>query len=116
MNPQSRKIGFVVVIGAILCLVIPMLAGAINGYRNDEVWDPYTGQLLEGDDISRCNIDGRFLLDEALPMEALERSWELRARKWMVKCRKREGELYQLISRERGRLRHVNDAKTKTTP
>lgn len=106
MTPKVRKIGLVIVGIAILCLIIPMLAGAISGYRSGDVWDPYTGKKLEGDDVSRCAVDGDLLLNEALEMEKAERSWELRARKWMVKCRKREADRYQKITRERARINH----------
>lgn len=110
MSPEQirkfRKYGFIALGIFWLALVIPMFIGVFGGYNTDRVWDPYTGKALEGDDITRCAVDAELLLSEAETIEKLERRWELQARKWMVKCRKRKPDLYDKITRTRAHLIH----------
>ncbi len=108
---KLRKIGFLVLIVAWFILVIPMFIGAFGGYNTEKVWDPYTGKVLNGDDVNRCESDATLLLNEAQTMNRLERRWELQARKWMVKCRKKNTELYDKVSRVRGKLQHPTPDK-----
>jgi len=104
-----RKIGFAVIIACWFLLVIPMFIGAFGGYNTEKVWDPYTNKKLQGDDITRCDSDADLLLNEAQYMKKLERRWELQARKWMVKCRRKRPDLYDKVSRTRARLRHPEE-------
>lgn len=113
MTPEKirkyRKLGFLILIVCWFILVIPMFIGAFGGYDTDKVWDPYTGKALSTDEVFRCKSDATLLLNESDSMEKLERRWELQARKWMVKCRKKESDLYDKITRRRAKLRHPSE-------
>lgn len=94
-----RRIGYVVLFGGGLVLVIPLLIGVIQGLQHDQVWDPFTGDPAVVDAVE---LD---CVDEAIELVELgddpEGDFERRHRRWNERCGDDYDQLRALLQRVR---------------
>jgi hypothetical protein len=104
-NTLVRRAGYVVFIGGGVAMFLAMLVGVVQGIRTEKVWDPYTGlPHREGECLERS----RNLMLDAGRLERLRPQWENRYRDWVVRCKDRHAEAYELLKETRTVLRKRN--------
>lgn len=88
-----------------LYLCIPMLVGAFSGAWGGEIYDPFTGDPVEGDaEPTSCHAEASRLMEESYTLDTLRRRWDEPYRAWQVKCRQQHPDLYKLLNDRRADL------------
>ena len=97
-----RRIGYVVLFGAVLLISVPMVVGAIQGLQTDEIWDPFTGEPVMADEVDVDCIDEAVHLTRHAEFDG---EWERRFRRWRERCSDDYDSVYAMLNRVRDQLR-----------
>lgn len=107
---RSRRIGYVVLFLICFAIFIPMIVGAIDGVRSDQIWDSFTGEELTRDDHDLdCEREAGDLIYLAGEYRDLDARWERRYRRWTERCQEDHQQLYHLLVDTRDRLRGAEE-------
>ncbi len=101
-----RRAGYLILLGLVLLLVVPMIVGGIQGIRNDQVWDPLTGSSVSSSEGAvECQSEAGELIYMAGSASSRDQQrWEQRYRRWLVRCRQEYPNLLDLLNQTRERM------------
>ena len=102
----ARRVGYILLFGAGFVIFIPMVLGAINGVKNDRIWDPITGLPLSVEEPElECIREASDLMYLAGEYGEYEPQWEQRFRRWQLRCQEDYPEWAHQLTETRERLR-----------
>lgn len=117
LETRFRRLGYIIFFGVAGLLFFPVLIGAIQGIRNDQVWDPFTGEPVHARERTvDCESETGELIFLAGEYDGLDGAWEMRYRRWMNRCREQNPEYYRLLKGTRDRLRGVQERPELDSP
>ena len=107
----TRRVGYFFLFASGFIIFVPMVIGAIQGVRYDQITDPLTGVQVtaEEHDLDCFNEAGN-LVYLAGELTELSSSWEQRQRRWVTRCQEEHPELYRVVNQSRERLRGAEDS------
>lgn len=111
---QTRQrvllVGYVVMFLVGFAIFIPMVVGAVQGVRTDQIWDSFTGEEITADDHAvDCRQEAGDLIFLAGQYEELDGRWERRYRLWTERCQQDHQDLYHVLVGTRDRLRGAEE-------
>jgi hypothetical protein len=103
----KRRTGFAFAFVAMLGISVPMMIGAFGGVQRGEVYDPYTGELLqkEAKSTDPCLSDAEELIVQSGQLDGLDPVWDDRATDWFRRCRAGHEDVYLMLNDTRRKLR-----------
>ena len=101
---RFRHAGYVIFFGLAALVFLPMAAGIITGLTRDRVWDPFTGAAVIGDADVDCKREAADLIFRAGAKEQSLQHWEERYRRWVVRCKDENHDVYDLLFLTRKRI------------
>ena len=111
----TRRIGFVFLFATGFIIFVPMVIGAIQGVRYDQISDPLTGvQVTAEDHELDCYAESGNLIYLAGKNDEMDSTWEQRYRRWVTRCNEEHGELYRVMQQSRERLRGADSPELES--
>lgn len=113
-----RRTGYAILGAITLFLTVPMIAGAVNGIRNQQIWDPYTDKPLAESNATEahCRTRAEELIRDSANMVRKEPGWEEQVRVWTAKCRSDHPEAYQMLMLARRRIGKTTAPRPESAP
>ncbi len=103
-------IGYVGMFLVGFAIFIPMVVGAIQGVRTDQIWDSFTGEAISAEDHGLdCRQEAGDLMYLAGEYQELDSRWERRYRLWTDRCQQEYQDLYHMLVETRDRLRGAEE-------
>lgn len=117
LEARFRHLGYFIFFGVSALLFFPILWGAIEGIRNDRVWDPFTDEPVHARErLVDCESETGELIFLGGQYDGLDGAWEMRYRRWVTRCREENPEYYRLLKSTRERLRGVQERPDLEAP
>lgn len=111
---KVRHLGYVVFMGGGLLIFVPMIIAVFSGINNDRIWEPQTGQaVVRQGSQTDCTNEARRMLVDADELSRITSKWDASYREWLLRCRKNNPGLYDLVRQTRQELRARHKASKR---